>query len=267
MVCLLQYACSEIRRRKAVDIRIMSARWTILLFAGLAERFGHRSLSLNWPERELTAGQVKSRLSHMYPEHEEIITVSFVAKNQTYAHDEETVSAEDELALLPPVSGGMEEAGSAEQSAASKRYVITEHPIDVNAVISQAAHPDHGALLAFVGMTREHTAGKRTLSLEYEAYVPMAEAAMKAIGEEIAGRWPGAITAITHRIGSVGIGEASVVIAVSAPHRAEAYEASRYAIERLKQTVPIWKKEIYEDGTEWKGHQTGPWNPLGGLSG
>ncbi len=240
----------------------MSQRWTISLFAGLAEKFGARSLNLDWPENELSAGQVKTRLSHLYPEHEEIITVSFVARNQAYAHDEDTVRAEDELALLPPVSGGMDEETGERIPADKGRYAIVEHPIDVNAVAAQAAHPDHGALIAFVGTTREWTRGKRTVSLEYEAYVPMAEASMRAIGEEIAERWPGTITAITHRIGSVGPGEISVVIAVSSPHRAEAYEASRYAIERLKQTVPIWKKEVYEDGTEWKGHQLGPWDPL-----
>ena len=261
MVCLLQYAClgKSLPERKA---EIMAARWTILLFAGLAERLGQRSVCPGWPEEKLTAGEVKSRLSHMYPEHKEIITVSFVARNQAYAHDHETVSAGDELALLPPVSGGMGEADDPNPSAATKRFAITECAIDVNAVIAQAAHPDHGALIVFIGTTRGQTNGKRTLSLEYEAYVPMAEASMRQIGEEIAERWPGVITAITHRIGDVGVGEASVVIAVSAPHRAEAYEASRYAIDRLKRTVPIWKKEIYEDGSEWKGYPADAWNPL-----
>lgn len=263
MVCLLQCARHwKSERERKVDVSAMAVSWNILLFAGLAERFGCRSLSPDWPERELSAGQVKSRLSHMYPEHEEIITVSFVAKNQTYVHDQETVSADDELALLPPVSGGTDAPVAADPSADADRYVITSQAIDVDAVISRTAHPDHGALIAFVGMTREWTGGKRTLHLEYEAYVPMAEAAMRKIGEEIAERWPGTLTAITHRIGAVGIGEASVVIAVSSPHRAEAYEASRYAIDRLKQTVPIWKKEIYEDGTEWKGYPSGAWNPL-----
>ncbi|WP_276357538.1 molybdenum cofactor biosynthesis protein [Cohnella caldifontis] len=240
----------------------MSNGWNLALFAGLAERFGSRSLRLDWPERELTAGRLKAKLIDLYPEHAELIASSFVARNQAYSHDEETIGCEDELALLPPVSGGMEDAGGTGGGVTRNRFAVVEHAIDVNAVAASASHPDHGALIAFVGTTREWTGGKRTVTLEYEAYVPMAESAMREIGEEIARRWPGTVTAITHRIGTVGIGEISVVIAVSSPHRAEAYEASRYAIESLKRTVPIWKKEVYEDGTEWKGHQMGPWNPM-----
>lgn len=239
----------------------MANLWTISLFAGLAERFGRRTLQEEWEESELAAGQVKKRLADLYPEQADLIAVSFMARNQAYARDEDLVACGDELALLPPVSGGDGNDGTAQALAETKRYAVVEHPIDVNAVAGQAAHPDHGALIAFVGTTREWTGGKRTVTLEYEAYVPMAEASMREIGEEIARRWPGTAVAITHRIGPVGIGEISVVIAVSSPHRAEAYEASRYAIERLKRTVPIWKKEVYEDGSEWKGQQLGPWDP------
>lgn len=240
----------------------MTNLWTIALFAGLAERFGLRSLKLEWPESELAAGELKARLAGMYPEHAEWVAAAFVARNQSYAHDDEMVRAGDELALLPPVSGGIGGDDRAVTPADEPRFAVVEHPIDVNAVISRAAHPDHGAVIAFIGTTREWTGGKKTLTLEYEAYVPMAEKSLRDIGDEIARRWPGTATAITHRIGAVGIGEISVVIAVSSPHRAEAYEASRFAIERLKRTVPIWKKEVYEDGTEWKGHQMGPWDPL-----
>jgi molybdopterin synthase catalytic subunit len=144
-------------------------------------------------------------------------------------------------------------------------YEVTASPIDTDQVSRKVIVPENGATLAFIGTTREWTHGKRTLMLEYEAYLPMAVKAMASIGDEITARWPGALAAITHRIGRVDIAEASVVIAVSAPHRDMCYEASRHAIERLKQIVPIWKKEIWEDGTEWKGAQTGPWNPLEGL--
>jgi len=141
-------------------------------------------------------------------------------------------------------------------------YEITEGPIDPTDVGRKVIVPEQGATLLFVGTTREWTQGKRTVLLEYEAYVPMALKAMAQIGDEIAERWPGARCAITHRVGRVDVAEASVVIAVSAPHRDVCYEASRHAIERLKQIVPIWKKEVWEDGTEWKGAQTGPWNPM-----
>jgi molybdopterin synthase catalytic subunit len=143
-----------------------------------------------------------------------------------------------------------------------KKFEITEGPIDIASVTAKVIAPKHGATLAFIGTTREWTHGRRTVLLEYEAYVPMALRTLKQIGEEMAARWPGTDCAITHRIGQVGIGEASVVIAVSSPHRDVCYEASRYAIERLKVIVPIWKKEVWEDGTEWRGAQTGPWNPL-----
>lgn len=141
-------------------------------------------------------------------------------------------------------------------------FEITEQVLDVDQVTRKVIDPDHGASLAFVGTTREHTHGQRTIRLEYEAYIPMALRTMQQIADEIAEKWPGTLTAISHRIGVVGIGEISVVIAVSAPHREACYEASRYAIERLKQIVPIWKKEIWEDGSEWKGHQQGPWKPV-----
>ncbi|MBW7461329.1 molybdenum cofactor biosynthesis protein MoaE, partial [Paenibacillus sepulcri] len=103
---------------------------------------------------------------------------------------------------------------------------------------------------------------QRTVRLEYEAYIPMALKMLRQIGDEVSQKWPGARCAIGHRIGVVDIAEISVVIAISTPHRDACYEASRYAIERLKEIVPIWKREIWEDGSEWKGHQQGPWNPI-----
>ncbi len=247
----------------------MNSAWNIQLFAGLAERLGQRSLQIDWEEDELSAGQLKRRLTERHPEHADLLSVCFLACNRAYAHDSATVKRSDELALLPPVSGGLSDAEAAAENGASsqQRYGITELPLDVERTIAAVYHPDHGAAIAFVGTTREWTAGKRTVTLEYEAYKPMAEASLASIGDEISARWPGTLTAIAHRIGTVGIGEISVVIAVSSAHRADAYEASRYAIERLKQVVPIWKKEIYEDGTEWKGHQLGPWNPLAAPGG
>ncbi|WP_239615137.1 molybdenum cofactor biosynthesis protein MoaE [Cohnella mopanensis] len=244
----------------------MTKPWTISLFAGLAERLGTRTIQQSWEDSRLTANQIKQRLSEQYPEHADLLSVCFLACNQSYAGDDTLVSHSDELALLPPVSGGSDESGNTgavlEQP---RRYEITDHPIDVNSIIAKVYHPDHGAAIAFAGTTREWTAGQRTVTLEYEAYIPMAESALSQIGAEISDRWPGTLCAISHRIGTVGIGQISVVIAVSSSHRAASYEASRYAIERLKQIVPIWKKEIFEDGTEWKGHQLGPWNPIGEL--
>jgi molybdopterin synthase catalytic subunit len=129
---------------------------------------------------------------------------------------------------------------------------IVDGPIDVAAVQAAVASPAAGAVLLFLGVGREDFDGRRVVGLAYEAYAGMATAEMERIAAEIAARWPGARVAMVHRTGPVAIGEASVVIAVSTPHRAEGYEASRYAIEALKARVPIWKKEIYADGSAWK---------------
>lgn len=120
------------------------------------------------------------------------------------------------------------------------------------ALIAVGPAPEHGAQLLFVGVTRAHFDGRAVVQLEYEAYAALAEAELAAIVAECEATWPGARVAITHRLGVVPLGEASVVIAVSTPHRDAAYAASRYAIEALKARVPIWKKEVYTDGSAWK---------------
>ncbi len=240
----------------------MTTTWTIKLFAGLSERFGTPALILALSNDEMNASALKQAINEQYPEQAPFVTVSFIACNHTYASDDALLRASDELALLPPVSGGEEHAEPAESPSDAERFVVTTAPISSDAVLAKVIVPGHGASIAFVGTTREWTHGQRTVKLEYEAYEPMAVASMKQIGDEINSRWEGALCAISHRVGAVGLAEISVVIAVSAPHRDVCYEASRYAIERLKQIVPIWKKEIWEDGSEWKGHQLGPWNPL-----
>lgn len=243
-------------------------KWKVYLFAGLAERLGTRLLETEFAEDRLAAGELKRRLAAAHPAQADLIEVSFVARNQSFSPDEAEIGHGDELALLPPVSGGSGlDAGDETVPTAAAPYAISATALSAEDVLAFVHHPDHGAALLFAGTTRELTGGQRTVTLEYEAYEPMALAALRQIGDEIGERWPGTLCAIHHRIGPVGIGETSVLIAVSSPHRAPAYEASRYAIERLKQTVPIWKREVYEDGSEWKGHQTGPWDPLAPLAG
>jgi molybdopterin synthase catalytic subunit len=134
-------------------------------------------------------------------------------------------------------------------------FEIIATPINVQEVIDKVVDRDAGAINTFIGTVRETTKGKKTLYLEYEAYVAMAVKKLAQIGEEIANKWPGTKTAITHRIGRLGISDIAVVIAVATPHRAASYEASRYAIERIKEIVPIWKKEHWEDGEKWIGDQ------------
>lgn len=246
----------------------MNFIWKIKLFAGLPERFGCSEIDIELSSDQLNVEQLKLAISAKYPEHASLINISFIACNHAYAAENVALSSSDELAMLPPVSGGQEvlEGQSDSSEKQHERYVITTEKIVSDDVLTKVIVPAHGAAIAFVGTTREWTQGQRTVRLEYESYAPMAVATMRQIGEEIADRWQGALCAISHRIGVVGLAETSVVIAVSAPHRDSCYEASRYAIERLKQIVPIWKKEIWEDGSEWKGHQLGPWNPTTPLN-
>lgn len=134
-------------------------------------------------------------------------------------------------------------------------FEITETPIQPENLVRKVERREAGAITTFVGVVREWTKGKRTIYLAYEAYVPMAVKMLKRIGEEVQAKWPDTKIAITHRIGSLEISDIAVAIVVSAPHRKDAYSANEYAIERIKQIVPIWKKEHWEDGEAWIGDQ------------
>lgn len=136
-----------------------------------------------------------------------------------------------------------------------KLFWITDEPIDVEEVMKKVVRPEAGAVSTFTGIAREFTDGKRTLFLEYQAYPSMAEKKLAQIGKEIEEKWGNTKTAIAHRTGRLDISEIAVAIAVSTPHRKEAFAASRYAIDRIKEIVPIWKKEHWEDGTKWIGDQ------------
>jgi molybdopterin synthase catalytic subunit len=137
-------------------------------------------------------------------------------------------------------------------------FAIIDNPIDVGALISAAQRPDCGAISTFVGTTRIDESGEASVEyLEYEAYRPMADRKLEEIGGDIEERWDVREVSIVHRIGRVGPGEASVAIVVASPRRGEAFEASRYAIERIKQVVPIWKREVWSDGYVWVGSQVG----------
>jgi molybdopterin synthase catalytic subunit len=135
-------------------------------------------------------------------------------------------------------------------------YRITEEPLSAEAVTQAVAVPEAGGVVVFLGVVRDHTAGRRVVALEYEAHAPMAEAKLKEIGEAVYGRWPGVRqVVILHRIGRLLVGEASVAIGVSAAHRQDAFDACRYAIDTVKRIVPIWKREVFEDGSAWVGLQ------------
>jgi MoaE-MoaD fusion protein len=161
------------------------------------------------------------------------------ARNGAYAEWDATLADGDEVAFLPPVSGGAVTG-------------LTAHAIDVAALEAAVADPRRGALVTFVGRARDTADdGRVVLELEYEAFDEMALAILDEICGEVEERWPVAV-AVVHRTGRVPIGEAAVAIVTAAPHRAEAYEANRFVIEAIKERLPIWKRERFADGTEWK---------------
>jgi molybdopterin synthase catalytic subunit len=136
-------------------------------------------------------------------------------------------------------------------------FRVTQSQIDVNELVNYVIDPEAGAIATFIGTTRNNNEGRRVIALDYEAYPEMAEKELARIGAEAGEKWQITRMAIVHRLGPVHIGEASVVIAVSSPHREAAFAASRFAIEEIKKTVPIWKKEVYEGGEVWIGTQSG----------
>ncbi|MBS4195929.1 molybdenum cofactor biosynthesis protein MoaE [Lederbergia citri] len=142
--------------------------------------------------------------------------------------------------------------------------VITRDPIKIEEIYEKVVRREAGAVTTFIGTVRELTHGRKTLYLEYEAYEAMALKKLEQIVAEMKERWPEVEAAISHRIGRLEISDIAVAIAVSSPHRPEAYEANRYAIERIKEIVPIWKKEHWEDGEQWIGNQQGTKEYVGG---
>ncbi|MFZ5825943.1 MAG: molybdenum cofactor biosynthesis protein MoaE [Bacillota bacterium] len=225
---------------------------TVKLFAAAADAAGRRLIEGDWAG--LTPAQLLQVLQEQYPGLGKVAPVLAIAVNREYATPDQILQEGDEVALIPPVSGGSADS-PADQPP---RFEITEEPLSADEIAARVTNPYSGATLVFVGTVREWTKGKRTTYLHYEAYPEMAVAQMQVIGREIGERWPGAEVAIVHRVGKLEVTEPSVIIAVATPHRADAFDACRHAIERLKQIVPIWKKEIWEDGEEWVGSQLGP---------
>ena len=204
---------------------------TVRLFAGLRERAGVSRLEIDGVER---VGEVWAKLE-LGDEPGGLL----YALNREYVDGDALVHDGDEIALIPPVSGGA--------------FRIVDGPLDSAEVIREAESDDAGAVASFVGTVRRRSRDRDVLYLEYEAFEEMAEPMLERLGDELTAKHGLSHVAIHHRVGRVEIGEASVVIAVSAPHRAAALDACREAIDTLKETIPLWKKEFYVGGEEWIG--------------
>ena len=203
----------------------------VRLFAGLRERAG-------WAERDVEGAE---RVADVWP----LLDLGdeppglLYAVNKEYAEPGRELQDGDEVALIPPVSGG--------------DFRLSEETLSLDAVVAEVRSDEAGAIATFTGTTRVHSRGRTVEFLEYEAYEGMAETEMERIAGELKARYALCAVAIHHRVGRVGIGDVSVVIAVSAPHRGDALAACKDAIDTLKETVPLWKKEVYEGGEEWIG--------------
>lgn len=219
----------------------------VLFFGAAREVVDQNPLPLTLaPDGSPTVSDAFQQLVESYPGLARFGRSLLFAVNQEYATPETELKENDELAIFPPVSGGDHDF-----------FELTTEPIDVGQVARRVVLPECGATVTLDGFAREWTAGRRTKYLVYEAYDGMAVSEMKRLGVEAHERFNIAHIGIVHRTGRLEIGETSVVISVSAPHRRAAFEACEWAIRELKRTVPIWKKEVYDDGEEWVEPQKG----------
>ena len=214
---------------------------TALLFARLREQAGGERFPLELPAGS-TVADAYAELRRLHPALEARREIVRAAVNQEFAGWEDALAEGDEVAFIPPVSGGSE---------VGVLFELTDKPLDARRLEAAVARAGAGAICTFTGVVRDNSRGRETTRLEYEAYPGMAESQMRAIAAEIAERWPEARVAMAHRTGVLEIGEASVVVSASCPHRGDAIAACKWGIDRLKETVPVWKKEFFADGEAW----------------
>jgi molybdopterin synthase catalytic subunit/molybdopterin converting factor small subunit len=223
----------------------------VRLFAAFRERAGTSEVLVDLPAGSTAAGVVAAVVRRV-PALAAMAPAARAVVNQEFVGLDAPVHAGDDVALLPPVSGGAPDGPGPDGSSAA-RFYLTGEPLDARAVEALVADPGCGAFVTFVGTVRSTNEGRDVDYLEYEAYPGMAERKMAEIGDEIAQRWGLGRVAMAHRLGRCAVGEASIVICVASPHRKEAFEACHYAIDRVKEIVPIWKKEVWRDGSVWIG--------------
>jgi molybdopterin converting factor subunit 1 len=242
----------------------------VLFFGAARDAVGQSEMEFKLAERSSAAAAFEQLLA-AFPELRRFGRSLLFAVNQEYSNADREVNDGDELAIFPPVSGGSPETDKQENDASSAAtagnspgstanvaaerahdfFELTTEPIDVGAVARRVVLPECGATVTLDGYAREWTNGRQTLYLVYEAYAPMAERELALLGRAAHERFEIAHIGIVHRTGRLEIGETSVVIAVSAPHRGAAFAACEWSIRELKRTVPIWKKEIFADGEIW----------------
>ena len=205
---------------------------------------GAPRLELDVPE-EATAGELWSRLVETYPRLAPATRSLMVAVNQAYADPGTKLRDGDEVAFIPPVSGGADDF---------RPFTVTDRSLASEPLVAYVQTSGDGAVVLFAGVARDNSEGKATSFLHYEAYSEMAEPVLAQIAEEAAARWPIGRVAVHHRTGRLEIGETAVLVAVAAPHRHGAFEAAEYIMDRIKEIAPIWKRETWRDGsTDWIG--------------
>jgi molybdopterin converting factor subunit 1 len=221
----------------------------VLFFGVLKDLVGCSTETVELPE----GARLQELLAHYaekIPRMREMLPAVALSVNQEYSPKERALRSGDEVALLPPVSGGMAEADVLATREDCPVRIVRE-PIVTQSVLDRLKLPEDGAAVVFEGVVRNHTRGRRTVYLDYEAYEAMALKQMDALVKEARSRFAVREAAIVHRVGRLEIGETSVVIVVASAHRGPAFEACRWMIDTLKKTVPIWKKEYFEDGAVW----------------
>lgn len=212
----------------------------VLYFAVVRERLGLERESVELPP-QATLEALWSALEARHQALGALRPYLRVARNQEFVQGQVELADGDQVALIPPVSGG------------APRAWLQTQPLDLQAVEALVDRPEAGAVVSFRGVVRNHAKGRAVQHLEYEVYPEMAQAKLQQVVDEVQQRWPQAQAAVAHRYGLLQVGEDAVIIAVSSPHRAEGFEACRYAIDRIKEIVPIWKKEVGPDGASWVG--------------
>lgn len=229
---------------------------SVRLFAAAAEAAAGQTAACDVPDVPApTVADVRAALASQAPALKDVLARSWFAVNGEYATDEQPVRSGDEIAVIPPVSGG-------EWTAFAQDIVITSEPLRVEDMYARLRDPRAGAIVVFAGTVREWTKGRQTLRLEYEAYEEMAMRELAGVRDACRARWPACRVALWHRTGRLELEEISVLVGVSTPHRKDAFAAAQYGIDTLKRTAPIWKREFYTDGQVTWGGPEGDWMPV-----